>query len=158
MLNKVRQPYDLETLWRIAEREWNERPKLFRLPEIQAEYDEHVRVLSDHGIDISDRIMERLFKFDVDKRIIICRNSFPYNVAPGIKHLVVWQKSSMSEIDVKNLVGEKIKLCSAGGKVIRYAMFRNPREHNSIVGVAHWQLFVECDDKCVEKIVDVVHI
>lgn len=105
-------------------------------------YGEYRRKLREEGKSLNSHIVEFLVK--KPDRFFITRNKFPYDLAKGIHHLVVWANP------VYNVSEEEIRDFIESTGVADYVLFENEPKHKSIGEVNHYHFFVR--DKDLEKI------
>ena len=64
---------------------------LLRTKEIQSKYDKYTDILKLNGMSINKYIISVLFSEDnCDKKFLITKNKFPYNLDKDITHLLIW--------------------------------------------------------------------
>lgn len=106
---------------------------LKRRPDVQKEYDERLARLNSLGISLTDHIVTALLANDDYK---FAPNNFPYDLAEGISHDILWIKPSttLTPAEVEDLIKKEyprhdvVHMLNAPGKC-------------SVPGVPHYHVF-----------------
>lgn len=111
---------------------------------MNVKYGQYKKKLKEEGKSINSHIIE--FLVNKPDRFFITYNKFPYDLAKGIHHLVVWVNPmyTVSEEEIRSFIE------STG---VDYILFANKPKHKSISDIDHYQLFLQEDglDKLSKK-------
>ena len=108
--------------------------KYKRLPEIELEYQNHLKYLQGNNITIKDYIMNTVIK---NNNMIIVKNNFPYNIV-GFKHYLLWIHIEYKPSDlelynyIKDYVGES-----------DFYYFENSSQCKTVLCVRHLHIFIK---------------
>lgn len=109
---------------------------LSRPKHINVRYGYFKKQLKGDGLTLKEFIMKKIFDEHENKKFIITRNKFPYDVAENVEHLVVWLNPlfDATEEEIRDYLGEKLD---------DYIMYENKPGHRSVSDLKHYQLFVK---------------
>lgn len=89
--------------------------------------------LAARGMTISEHISQNVLG---PHQYMLTRNTYPYELAPGIVHLVLWMRKKLSIAEARQLL--------ADGGIRGAVVFENAPGTQSVPGVSHYQVFVRC--------------
>jgi hypothetical protein len=112
-----------------------------RLKSVQGEYISALgRLRAEYG-GIDNYIRAKL-EAHRGQDLVITRNKYPYNLAPGIIHLVLWVNPLGPKVGQIGLPEIHQYLA---GKIegAQYILFKNEKAHQSVRSITHYQLFMK---------------
>ena len=100
---------------------------------IEKKYEDHIKNLKKNNIDISTYIIDTIIR---DNIMVMCKNSFPYNI-PNTEHYLLWinPKYKISRDTVDAYVEKKVK-----NKM--YICFENSSVNKSINSIIHYHILI----------------
>lgn len=107
-----------------------------RSPDVQARYEAHRAQLRAEGISLADHIKATVFKNSTSPAVVT-ENTFPYDVEPGIQHLLLWSNPA-----VTRSLGQTLPPPYNTIPADRIALVRNSKQSQSVPELPHVHLFV----------------
>ncbi len=115
--------------------------RLRRSPKIKKRYDGYLKQTEQDGITIGDVIKQKFFDDpDYTPFFAMVPNDFPYNVAPGIHHFILWfnPDNKFDLYDDYDYVAKVLDIRLGPG---RYICFMNPEAIQSVPQIKHYHVF-----------------
>ena len=111
-------------------KQYNHEHKLYRTPEVECIYTEHVKSLNGQ---VHEYIMNNIIK---SNKYIIVDNTFPYDLEENIEHNLLWvnPETVLSESDVEDIINEVYS---------DNIYFRNIPKNQSVKGIVHYHIFTK---------------
>ncbi|CEI89785.1 hypothetical protein RMCBS344292_04133 [Rhizopus microsporus] len=82
-------------------------------------------------------VKEKLHFPDTEPSYLVLPNDFPYSTEPGVEHVLVWSKQSLSAEFIESVLEERY-----GSSVWEWIYFVNPPEYQSIRCLPHAHVFM----------------
>jgi|SRR3989344_1573965 len=114
---------------------------LKRKKEIQDEYDKYINMLKSNGMSINKYIIGVWFSGEnCEKKFLITKNKFPYNLEKSITHLLVWI-NPLNKASQENIIEYINNKCLPNS----FVMFKNSpyKDESSVSIVSHYYLFIK---------------
>jgi hypothetical protein len=114
-----------------------QRNKLTRHPDVLAAYQDFKLQLAAQGKRLEDNILEKVINH-ADGPVLV-PNEFPYWIAPGIEHWVLWSPPSVGPLSAAAVRAAITEQRPAGAKAGTW--FENPPAAKTVPGIWHVHVF-----------------
>ena len=113
--------------------------RLYREAKIENKYTLHRERIKENYESVAEYLIDKMFSDEAcNTRMVFIDNTFPYNTASNIKHMLVWINPKYSEN------AKEVRTFIKDNTSKPFIYFKNSIQFKTILEVEHYHVFIQC--------------